>query len=238
MDAENPVATPEGTADVEFECEVCGEAFRSRNAVVAHWRENHSAKARKAQSEDKNGSPSGKARRQTRRRAPRSTTPKPKPPAMSPVRTGLTLSYALAGQAFGMFGPEPKEARGAVAMSIAMTAGQGGYALDRLASRTPIYKLLNGFFGSAGILEDCTPLGIPLIVGMYAYAPEPAKERLRPMAGSLLGLLMLQTFGPEPPQAPGDMTPIALPPWIQEFVNGLLGEPPVRNVHPETPAAA
>lgn len=223
VDTESPV-------DV-FTCEVCGAEFDTREDVVTHWRENHSAKA-KANSD----TPSRKARRSPTRRATPST-PKPQPPAMSPVRTGLTLSYALAGQAFGMFGPEPKEARGAVAMSIAMTAGQGGYALDRLASRTPFYKLLNGFFGSAGILEDCTPLGIPLIVGMYAYAPDAAKERLRPMAGSVLGLLMLQTFGPEPPEAPGDMTPIALPPWIREFVDGLLGEAPTPVKKAESAAA-
>lgn len=235
------MADTETTVNV-WPCEACDEIFATKDEVLKHWRETHSAKARRAQDRetvdtDDETPPQPRSRgRSPKGRPPRK--PRPKAPEMSPVRTGLTLTYALCGQAFGMFGPEPKEARNAVSMSIAMTAGQGGYALDRLASRTPLYKALNGFFGAAGVLEDCTPLGIPLIVGMYAYAPDAAKERLRPMAGSVLGLLMLQTFGPEPPAAPGDMTPVALPPWIQEFVNGLLGEPPVRNMHPEAPPTA
>lgn len=228
VDAESPVQV--------FTCEGCGQEFDTREEVVAHWKANHSAKAKAAAS---NGTPSRQSGPRRTRRGPtkKPSTPKPQPPVMSPVQTGMTITYALVGQAFGMFGPEPKEARNAVAMSMAMTAGQGGYALDRIAARTPFYKLLNGFFGSAGFLEDATPLGIPLIVGMYAYAPEAAKERLRPMAGSVLGLLMLQTFGPEPPASPGDMTPIAMPPWIQEFVDGLLGEAPSPVRKAEAPAA-
>ena len=227
VDEESPVSV--------FPCHECGEEFDSRDEVVTHWRDAHSAAARKRRGETadarerRRGSQTSGARRTTSRRAPR----QPRAPQMSPVRTGLTLCYALAGQGFGMFGPEPRGARAAVSQAMMMTAGQGGYALDRLASRTPVYKFLNGFFGAAGVLEDATPLGIPLIVGMYAYAPPAAQDHLRPMAGTLLGMLLLQTFGPEPPSVPEDATPMALPPWIREFVDGLLPRPKVQTVEAE-----
>jgi hypothetical protein len=124
-----------------------------------------------------------------------------------------------------MFGPEPKDARQAVGTSMAITAVPAGAGLDKALHRTPVYPWLEAFIGGAGILNDLAPLGIPVLVGMYSYAPDEAKRRLRPMTVSVLGLIVLQSLGPEPPATPEEMTPIAIPEWIRDLVNGLLPLP-------------
>jgi hypothetical protein len=108
---------------------------------------------------------------------------------------------------------------------MAITAVPAGAGLNRALKRTPIYPFLETFVGSAGVLNDLAPLGIPALVGMYSYAPDEAKRRLRPMTVSVLGLIVLQSLGPEPPQSPEEMTPIAIPEWIRDLVNGLLPPP-------------
>lgn len=156
------------------------------------------------------------------------------------VASVLSMGYGLAGQAVSMWAPPPERARQSLGMSMAITAIPAGRGAQRILKRTPIYPFIAMAAGGIGALDAAAPLGIPLLVGMYGYAPAEAKERLRPMVGSLLGMALLSTYGPEPPAPPepGDMTPLAMPDWIKELVAGLLPPPdeaePVDDPNPRT----
>lgn len=233
------VDASEDTSDarpVPYVCRVCGEQFQTREEVVSHWR-GHSAEdrartssraqqraARDAREQATGAPPRPRGRPRGSTAAPRSKAA-PKPAPVNEVQLGLTLAYGLAGQAFSMFGPEPVEARQAVGLSISMTAIPAGRGLDHVAQKTPAYPVLRAVFGTTSALTELTPLAVPALVGVYAYAPNEVKIRLRPMTTSILGLILLQTFGPDVPPSPEELTPVAIPEWIRDLVNGLLPPP-------------
>lgn len=221
---DHPMAVEEEARTTPYTCRVCGAPFDTREEVVAHWRthpeeERYPGRTRTATPPPRRNARRTTPPRQTRRAAPKAA------PKIDAVQLGLTLSYGLAGQAFGMFGPDPPQARGAVGAAMALTAVPAGAGLTKVAKKTPAYPLLEIVFGSGALLSDLTPLAVPAIVGMYAYAPNEAKKRLRPMTASIMGLILFQTFGPDMPAAPEDLTPIAIPEWIRDLVNGLLPPP-------------
>ena len=218
-DVEVEVPTAEQTPDGEvtapaanrWQCPLCGKEFPNQPSKIRrHLKAVHDYEA--PEEPPKPAAPRGA--RRGRRAGGGSRT-----------QQGLTLAYGLAAMAFGAFGPPPVEARQRTALAAQLTARQMGASLDRGLRKTPLYPLVSAVFGLGAFLDDLAPAALPLVVGMYNYAPVTAQARVRPMARMLAGQALHQAFGDQPPGEPEDVTPVALPAWIVQLTDQLFPEP-------------
>ena len=204
---QEPDSDSEVTSDSEaFICDVCGRSWPSARSLARHRRV-HGQGAAPPPAPSTPSAPRHRGRKAGR------------------TQQGLTLAYGLAAMAFGAFGPPPVEARQRTAMAAQLTAQQTGAALDRGLRKTPIYPLVSAVFGMGAFFDDLAPAALPLVVGVYNYAPPAAQHRIRPMARVLAGQVLHQAFGDNPPELT-EVTPVAIPAWIRELTDHLFPEPP------------
>lgn len=205
QEPEPDASAPDGDATGKWQCPACGKLLSARpQHVRRHLKDVHGIEA------------PGKA--------PAAPAPRGRPRKAGRTQQGLTLAYGLGMMAFGAFGPPPAEARQRVAMAGQLTATQTGAALDRGLRKTPLYPLVAAVFGVGAFLDDLAPAALPLVVGVYNYAPPLAQARIRPMARTLAGQVLHQAFGDAPPEL-AEVTPVAIPAWIRELTDHLFPEP-------------